>query len=68
VPEKQRKLEAVEQLAQVADDAGLSLIELAIAFIVNHPCVESLHDTSAVPSDPTCRSRCRVVSRAIDAS
>ena len=36
LPENQRKLEAVEQLAAVADDAGLSLIELAIAFVVNH--------------------------------
>jgi aryl-alcohol dehydrogenase-like predicted oxidoreductase len=41
LPENQRKLEAVEQLAKVADDAGLSMIELAIAFIVNHPAVTS---------------------------
>jgi aryl-alcohol dehydrogenase-like predicted oxidoreductase len=41
LPENQRKLEAVEQLARVADDAGLSLIELAIAFVVNHPAVTS---------------------------
>ena len=41
LPENQRKLEAVEQLAQVADDAGVSLIELAIAFVVNHPAVTS---------------------------
>jgi aryl-alcohol dehydrogenase-like predicted oxidoreductase len=41
LPENQRKLEAVEQLAQVADEAGLSLIELAIAFVVNHPAVTS---------------------------
>ena len=39
--ENQRKLEAVEQLAEVADDAGLSMIELAIAFVVNHPAVTS---------------------------
>ena len=39
--ENQRKLEAVEQLATVADDAGASLIELAIAFVVNHPAVTS---------------------------
>jgi aryl-alcohol dehydrogenase-like predicted oxidoreductase len=39
--ENQRKLEAVEHLAQVADDAGVSLIELAIAFVVNHPAVTS---------------------------
>jgi aryl-alcohol dehydrogenase-like predicted oxidoreductase len=41
MPENQRKLEAVEQLARVADDAGLSMIELAIAFVVNHPGVTS---------------------------
>ena len=41
LPENQRKLEAVEQLAKVADDAGISLIELAIAFVVNHPAVTS---------------------------
>jgi aryl-alcohol dehydrogenase-like predicted oxidoreductase len=41
LPENQRKLEATEQLAKVADDAGISLIELAIAFVVNHPAVTS---------------------------
>jgi aryl-alcohol dehydrogenase-like predicted oxidoreductase len=39
--ENQRKLEAVEQLAKVADEAGVSLIELAIAFVSNHPAVTS---------------------------
>jgi aryl-alcohol dehydrogenase-like predicted oxidoreductase len=39
--ENQRKLEAVEQLAHVADEAGVSVIELAIAFVVNHPAVTS---------------------------
>src|SRR4051795_9801536 len=41
LPENQRKLEAVEQLEQVADGAGVSLIALAIAFVVNHPGVTS---------------------------
>jgi aryl-alcohol dehydrogenase-like predicted oxidoreductase len=41
LPENQRKLDAVEQLARVGDDAGVSLIELAIAFVVNHPAVTS---------------------------
>jgi aryl-alcohol dehydrogenase-like predicted oxidoreductase len=41
LPENQRKLEAVEQLQQVADDAGLTMIELAIAFVVRHPGVTS---------------------------
>jgi aryl-alcohol dehydrogenase-like predicted oxidoreductase len=41
LPENQRKLETVEHLATVADDAGLTMIELAIAFVVNHPAVTS---------------------------
>src|SRR6201991_506027 len=41
LPENQRKLDAVEQLQQVADDAGLTMIELAIGFVVNHPAVTS---------------------------
>src|SRR6185436_19364738 len=41
LPENQSKLEAVDQLQQVAGDAGLSMIELAIAFVVNHPGVTS---------------------------
>jgi len=41
LPANQRKLEAVEQLAEVADDTGLSMIELAIAFVVSHPAVTS---------------------------
>ena len=41
LPENQRKLEAVEQLAEVAEGAGVSMIELAIAFVVNHPGVTS---------------------------
>ena len=41
LPENQRKLEAVQALQQVADDAGLTMIELAIAFVINHPGVTS---------------------------
>ena len=41
LPENQRKLEAVEQLHKLADDAGVSMIELAIGFVVNHPGVTS---------------------------
>jgi aryl-alcohol dehydrogenase-like predicted oxidoreductase len=41
LPENQRKLEAVEQLQKVADDAGLTMIEMAIAFVLNHPGVTS---------------------------
>jgi aryl-alcohol dehydrogenase-like predicted oxidoreductase len=39
LPANQRKLEAAEALAELAEEAGLSLIELAIAFVLNHPTV-----------------------------
>jgi aryl-alcohol dehydrogenase-like predicted oxidoreductase len=39
VPENQRKLDAVEQLAQLADEIGISLIHLALAFVIRHPAV-----------------------------
>jgi aryl-alcohol dehydrogenase-like predicted oxidoreductase len=38
-PANQRKLDAVEQLAQLADATGITLIQLAIAFALNHPAV-----------------------------
>ncbi len=38
-PTNQRKLDAAEELAQLADDAGLTLIQLAIAFVLNHPAI-----------------------------
>ncbi|HUA95228.1 MAG TPA: aldo/keto reductase, partial [Acidimicrobiales bacterium] len=34
-----RKLEAAEALAQLAEKAGLSLIHLALAFVLRHPAV-----------------------------
>jgi aryl-alcohol dehydrogenase-like predicted oxidoreductase len=39
LPQNQRKLEAVEQLAQLAEEIGISLIHLAIAFVIRHPAV-----------------------------
>jgi aryl-alcohol dehydrogenase-like predicted oxidoreductase len=39
LPANQRKLEAAEALAELAEEAGLSPIELAIAFALNHPAV-----------------------------
>ena len=39
LPGNQRKLEAVSALAELADDAGMSLIEMALAFVINHPAV-----------------------------
>jgi aryl-alcohol dehydrogenase-like predicted oxidoreductase len=39
LPGNQRKLEAVEELAQLAEEAGLSLIEMALAFVIEHPAI-----------------------------
>jgi aryl-alcohol dehydrogenase-like predicted oxidoreductase len=39
LPENQRKLEAAEQLSDLADEVGMTLIELAIGFVVRHPAV-----------------------------
>jgi aryl-alcohol dehydrogenase-like predicted oxidoreductase len=39
IPGNQRKLEAVNALADVAEQAGLTLIELALAFTLRHPAV-----------------------------
>ncbi|MFI6305096.1 aldo/keto reductase [Amycolatopsis thailandensis] len=40
-PVNRARLEAVERLAKVADQAGLSLIQLALGFVVAHPGVTS---------------------------
>jgi len=39
LPENQRKLDAAEQLAELADEAGITLIEMAIAFVLRHPAI-----------------------------
>jgi aryl-alcohol dehydrogenase-like predicted oxidoreductase len=39
LPANQRKLDAADQLAKLADEAGLTLIEMAIAFVLRHPAV-----------------------------
>ncbi len=41
IPANQRKLELVFELETVAQDAGLTLIELAIGFVLAHPGVTS---------------------------
>ena len=38
-PENQRKLDAAEELAVLAEDSGMSLIHLALAFVMQHPAV-----------------------------
>jgi aryl-alcohol dehydrogenase-like predicted oxidoreductase len=39
LPENQRKLELVTELAEVADKAGLTMVELALGFVLEHPAV-----------------------------
>jgi len=41
LPENQRKLDLVEDLISLAGDAGLTLIELALGFVLQHPAVTS---------------------------
>jgi aryl-alcohol dehydrogenase-like predicted oxidoreductase len=41
LPANQQKLAATEQLAQLADEAGITLIELALGFILAHPAVSA---------------------------
>ena len=39
LPANQVKLEAAEALAQLAEEAGISLIQMVLAFVINHPAV-----------------------------
>ena len=41
LPVNQRKLEAADALAELADEAGVPLVHLAIAFVIRHPAVTS---------------------------
>ena len=41
LPGNQRKLELIEELLKVAADAGCSLTQLAIAFVLEHPAVSA---------------------------
>ncbi|HVS68908.1 MAG TPA: aldo/keto reductase, partial [Mycobacteriales bacterium] len=41
IPGNQRKLDAADALANLADKHGMSLIHMAIAFVINHPAVTS---------------------------
>ncbi|GAA5151451.1 MULTISPECIES: aldo/keto reductase [Amycolatopsis] len=41
LPANRARLEAVEQLAKVADEAGLTMIQLALGFVTAHPAVTS---------------------------
>jgi aryl-alcohol dehydrogenase-like predicted oxidoreductase len=41
LPANQRKLEIVTELAALADQAGLTMIELALAFVLEHPAISA---------------------------
>jgi aryl-alcohol dehydrogenase-like predicted oxidoreductase len=41
LPANQRKLEIVIRLSTLAQEAGLSLLELALAFVLEHPAISS---------------------------
>jgi aryl-alcohol dehydrogenase-like predicted oxidoreductase len=41
LPVNQRKLDAAEALGQLAEEAGTSLIEMAIGFVLTHPAITS---------------------------
>jgi len=39
IPGNQRKLDAADALAELATEAGMSLIEMALAFVLEHPAI-----------------------------
>jgi aryl-alcohol dehydrogenase-like predicted oxidoreductase len=41
LPSNQRKLEAADALAKLAEEAGLTLVHLALAFVIRHPAVSA---------------------------
>jgi len=38
-PANQRKFDAADALGKLADEAGITLIQMALAFVINHPAV-----------------------------
>ena len=39
IPDNRRKLEAADALARLAEENGITLIEMALAFVIRHPAV-----------------------------
>ena len=39
IPANQAKLEAADALGKLADETGISLIHMALAFVIRHPAV-----------------------------
>jgi aryl-alcohol dehydrogenase-like predicted oxidoreductase len=64
LPENQRKLDAADRLARLADEAGISLVEMAIAFVPRSPHRSSARAPWSISSRswprPTscCRTTC----------
>jgi len=69
-PSTQRKLDAVEDLAILADEAGVSLVHLALAFVLQHPAVTApiigLEASRCHNCLPVTASNARVQPRASD--
>src|SRR3954470_9780583 len=40
-PANQRKLDAVEELAKLAEQTGITLVQLAVGFVLKHPAITS---------------------------
>jgi Aldo/keto reductase family len=67
IPENQGKLDAADAPSRVADEAGMSLVELALAFVRRHPAVTTaiigprmmeLFESSCVPLISSFRTTC----------
>jgi aryl-alcohol dehydrogenase-like predicted oxidoreductase len=41
LPENQRKLDVADRLATLVEDAGMSLVHVALAFVLRHPAITS---------------------------
>jgi aryl-alcohol dehydrogenase-like predicted oxidoreductase len=39
IPENQKKLEAADALGKLADESGMTLVHMALAFVIGHPAV-----------------------------
>ncbi len=62
IPSNRARLNAVEQLAPVADEAGLTMIQLALGFVTAHPAVTSANHRPphlGSPASAACRRRYR---------
>jgi aryl-alcohol dehydrogenase-like predicted oxidoreductase len=70
IPGNQRKLEIVTELANVAQEAGLTLIEMALAFVLEHPAISAaiigprtMEQLESQLSAPTIRLEATVLDR-----